>query len=527
MSRTRFLKFALLLLLIAAPLAAAQADCPETASGFHTYLGVDVTVPSFNRSRQPEIRNLDLLRVQVVWVPPDPDIRFRDQYVIDIDWKNQTHTNVDVWDGELQAIREWDIDPVILKGNTNFETGQVHIETCRGVLDSVGPVLVFAYYGYDGSIRQEYTKVAPLLGKSAVPNVTVSDAITGSFNNKLDQRMIEDVELATGVLPGNYLAQSFLFQNLAPIIPLLDRNPPLFFNAKNALVYQNQVYVTGSEASASVPLSLAAVLSDGKDILDGDRRVRNLEQYIGTVRFQSRFIDRWIGYNLIIEARPDLRVETQPCEDGYTTLTADFIYPSEVSGRIVLVSDDFEWGVEGPSINERVSCDNDYRLTATRSFLTRADTNPLRFGGASSGPIWVPVVTKGTLAKVEYRTRRTGDALYVALTHPRDEIASPSVEAILKVWDAPNIESLYGTHTYYCDKPGDSRVDSIDEIAARWTNLLTVEEQASFGPFADVDFNNQAWTDVDGDGTICDGDEFGPDGDRAIVAITLAVYPSD
>jgi len=510
MSRMRF--FYLTLLLVLAPLATAQADCPETASGFHTYLGVDVTLP--------DIPDYKLLRVQVVWVPIDPDSRYRDQYVIDIDWINRTHTNVDVWDGELQAIRVRDIHPVILQTNTDFETGQVHIETCRGVLDSAGPGLVFAYYGNDGSIEPRYTRVAPLLASTAVTNSTVSTAIAGSFDRWRAPRMLEDIERATGALPGHYLAQSFLFQNLAPIIPLLDKNPPLFFDAKNATVFQNRLYVTGDEASASVPLSLAAVFSGDMDIMDADRRVRNLEQYIGTVRFQSRFRDKWIGYNLIIEARPDLTVTTQACVDGYTTITADFAYPSEVPGYIWLYSG----GIKNllalePSVNERVSCANDYRLASSRSIENRTGFFP--------SVIWLPVATAGTLVKVEYFTRRTGDSLSVTLNGYVPRIASPSVEAVLKVWDAPNIESLYGTTVFTCDSPGDSRVDSIDEIASRRKSLLTAEEQGSFDPFTDVDLNNPAWADGNGDGSICDKDELGPHGDgRSITRITLAVYPS-
>lgn len=291
MARTRFFKFILLLLLLVAPLTTAQAACPETASGFHTYLGVDVTLPDYP--------DYELLLVQVVWVPLDPESRFRDQHVIDIDWKERTTTNVSVWDGELQAVRARDIQPVILQTNTDFETGQVHIETCTGVLDSAGPGLVFAYYGNDGSIEPRNTRVSPLIistidSSTAVTNATVSQAITGNFEY-VAPNIIKDIERATGVSPGHYLAQSFLFQNLSPTISLLDKIPSLFFAAKNAAVNQNRVYVTGSEASASVPLSLAAVFSDGVDILDTDHRVRNLERYIGRVGFQSRFREKWIG----------------------------------------------------------------------------------------------------------------------------------------------------------------------------------------------------------------------------------------
>lgn len=514
MARTRFFRFILLLLLLllllVAPLATAQAACPETASGFHTYLGVDVTLPDYP--------DYELLLVQVVWVPPDPESRFRDQHVIDIDWKERTTTNVSVWDGELQAVSARDIQPVMLQTNTDFETGQVHLETCTGVLDSAGPGLVFAYYGNDGSIEPRYTRVSPLIALTAVTNVSVSEAITNAFKYQLAPNMIEDIERATGVLPGHYLAESFLFQNLSPTTLLLDKTPSLFFAAKNATVYQNRLYVTGSEASASVPLSLAAVYSDGEDILDADHRVRNLEQYIGTVRFQSRFRGGWIGYNQVIEARPDLRVETQPCEDGYTTLTADFLYPSEVPGYIWLyIGNSLDLVALETSINERVSCENDYRLESSREIEIRKYIFRV---------VWAPVATTGTFVRVVYDTPYTSGIPDVHNDYRELVVASPSIGTVLKVWDAPNIESLYGNRVFTCDIPGDSRVDSIDEIADRRESLLTAAEKASFGPYSDPGLNNKAWGDGDGDGSICNVGELRPNGDgRSITEITLAVYP--
>jgi hypothetical protein len=386
MSRETFFHF--MLLLILAPVVTARADCPETPNGTHVYLGVDVSIPV--NIAYPEINELDLLRVQVVWVPQSPDVRYKDQHLIDIDWEQQTHTNVDVWDGELQEISVRDLYPVILQTNTDFETGQIHIESCS-IYDSAGPVLLFAHYGYDGVIFPEFTMVSPLAGRvfaqTAVTNSTVSTAISATFNNYLDQMMIQDVELATGVKPGHYLAQSFLFQNLEPSVLLLNGNPTLFFDAVSASVKQNRVYVTGDDSSLLAPLSIAGVFSNDTDILGDDRRVRNLEQYFGIVQFQSRFSDTRGGYNQIIEARPDLTIATESCVDGYTVITANFVHPSEVPGEILLFfGDSSAPATRALSLSERVSCDSDYRVEGRRKF--EGET-------VSSGEIPVKVATAG------------------------------------------------------------------------------------------------------------------------------------
>jgi hypothetical protein len=383
MKRINFLPLAILLM-FANPVSAI-ADCPETPNGTHRYLGVDVKITT--NIVYPDIPELDLLRVQVVWVPNDPETRYRDQYLIDIDWVAQTHTNVDVWDGELQQITRRDLYPVILQTNTDFEAGHVHIESCA-IYDSAGPVLMFAHYGLDGVIFPEYTMVTPMVGLEAVTNATVSAAIADTFNNGLDRHMIEDVELSTGVKPGHYLAQSFLFQNLEPSVHFLYQNRSLFFDAKQATVMQNRVYVTGDGASALVPLSMEAVLSDGMNIMDPDLRVRNLEEYTGLVQFKSRFRDIPWAFNQVFEARPDVTISTEECVDGASTITVDFKYPStHTRGEILLYLGDSPAAMtRGPSLNEWISCEYDYRVEGKRFFEGES---------VSTGEILVKVATAG------------------------------------------------------------------------------------------------------------------------------------
>lgn len=386
--------FYVTLFLIMTPVQWAKADCPETASGTHLWLGVDTSIPA--TISWPDlpvgIHELDLLRVQLVWVPYDPEVRYKDQHVIDIDWVQQTHTNVDVWDGELRAITVRDLHPVLLPIDTNFETGQIHIESCY--IDKVGytdggfsaGMLLFAHYGFDGKILE--TLVSP----ESVTNQYLSDVITTSFNRDrgLAARMAEDVEKATGVTPGHYLAESFLFQNLEPLVRTLSQYPTWFFDAENAVVMQSRIYVTGNESSASVPFSIGGVISNGVNVLDGDYRVHNLEQYLGTVQFQARNGDRLPGYNLVFDARPELQIATTPCVDGYANLTADFAYPSEIAGRIGMWREGdpgwvpFSFPLVKPSLNERISCDYDYRVEGRRFF---------EYKHSSTGEIKVPVAT--------------------------------------------------------------------------------------------------------------------------------------
>jgi hypothetical protein len=93
---------------------------------------------------------------------------------------------------------------------------------------------------------------------------------------------------------------------------------------------------------------------------------------------------------MVFDARPELKIETTPCVDGYTSLTADFVYPSEIGGRIAMWRDGTSgWGPfshlpSKPSLNERVSCDYDYRVEGRRYF---------EFQRSSTGEIWVPVAT--------------------------------------------------------------------------------------------------------------------------------------
>lgn len=497
----------LCLLMMLVPVLQVQADCPETPSGAHTFLGVDVRLPA-NIANRPEIREVELLRVQLVWVPRDEETRYRDQHVIDIDWVQQTSTNVDVWDGELQAIRERNVAPVALLWS-NPRDGQIHLEACMGVISGSGPVLMFAHYGLDGVIYPRYTVVAPVVNGFAVTNEEVSSFISDTFNNGLDRHIISDVEKATGVEPGHYLAQSFLFQTLSPSVHLFDMNPAVFFDAQNAIVKQNRVYVTGNGSWARVPLAIGAVYSDDLNIMGEYRTVRDLEHHLGKVQVLGRFGVPF-GYNLVLDARPDLEIETTPCAEGRSQITVDFAYPSELPGEISLFIGDSPAPVKtAPSLDESISCDYDYRVEGRRKFENEVVT---------SGEIWVPVATQGTLVKVQYQANYHG-------APPR--MTSPSIETVLKVWDVTDIESLYGTHEFFCDKAAGTEVDSIDEIAYRRTHLLSAEEQASFDPFTDAGLNDRAWGDGDGDGTICDGDELSNDGDWGIITtITLSVYPS-
>jgi hypothetical protein len=98
-------------------------------------------------------------------------------------------------------------------------------------------------------------------------------------------------------------------------------------------------------------------------------------------------------------------------------------------------------------------------------------------------------------------------------------------EAALGCGPGVNAIPWFSRHEYFCDRAGDERVDSVDEIAARRTSLLTAEEKLSFDPFTDEDKNQRAWQDGDGDGTICNSEEAWSGDFQGIRELTLSVYP--
>jgi hypothetical protein len=508
-----------MLLLLLTPLAAALANCPDVPAGFHTYLGAPVTateqLPGLSLKRE-----LDLLRLQVAWLSDDPERRFRDQNLIDIDWLTRTHSNVDVYDGELQAIRERDIHPVKLASNTNFETGQVHLITCEQAFrPQVGAVLVFAYYGVNGRIMPEQTRVSMLTDESAfraqtaVINDSVSNVISETFNGQIDQAVLDDVATVTGVRPGHFLAQSILIQNLVIAQHLLRNNPVVFFGAKNARVVQNRLYITADNASAVLPITIAAVSSGGLDIMGPGRRVSGLEHHLGSLRVSSTISDQ-VSFQQVIDARSDFHHMATPCIDGSSQITAEFSHPSDLSGSIGLYAEDSPSPFSsGQSLSNTVSCDRDYRLEACRELSLNGQPETL----SETGPIWVPLATTDTLVRVHFSPPFASGLTPVTI---------PSVETVLKLLNTSEITSLYGTHDYFCDSPGDSRVDSIDEIAARRNSLLTADEKAALGPYPDPEDNESAWNDSNGDGSMCDPGETDGNPQRiSINKITFAVYP--
>ena len=119
-----------------------------------------------------------------------------------------------------------------------------------------------------------------------------------------------------------------------------------------------------------------------------------------------------------------------------------------------------------------------------------------------------------------YRDQYLIDIDWVERSHTNVNVYDGQLRAIRER------DLLYDSHDYFCDQPGDARVDSIDEIAARRMSVLTAQERATLGPYQDPEDNQVAWDDSNGDGSICDSDERSSDTNWITIdKITLAVYP--
>jgi hypothetical protein len=265
-----------LLFLLALPPLHASVDCgsSEPVSGS---IGIPTEYIPQGDGYYANPLVYELMLVQIAWLPSDEETRYRYQEVIDIDWNNQSITQVDLYDGALPGIVENGIREAELVSSSNFSTGHLDVLFCmpharrfRG--------LIFAHYGTEGEIAK--THVAPFawnqidggLWFSAVVNEAISDMISDTFNNTIVKNVTEDVEKSTGVRPPRYLAESLIQQNLSPTTDLVFRDQALLFGGHNTLVLGNQIIITGDNTSVMAVHSVNNVYSNEMSIMDNYRK---------------------------------------------------------------------------------------------------------------------------------------------------------------------------------------------------------------------------------------------------------------
>ncbi len=373
-ARTTSLVMGLLAFILMTSEAMAQCD-PET-SGVDVYLGYD------HRLSDHEWRGLGdaysrAMILQLVWVPLDEDIRYRQKYVIELDHWEKTLSPVMVWDGKLNRVVDDNLSPVVFGPETIGPYSgwrQIHLKICPEVWQSAGPPLFYVYHGvrHMSLIYRDRPRVVPVVRNTANSDLETSQIIRDRFNEGLKQRVHKDIALETGVEPGAYLAEGMLFQNLTFVEGLLENEPLVFLGNDSTVILRNRIYLVTSEFepghTVRVLPSVASVKHEGVELL-GNGSISNLEDHLGVLSFTLKDDpEGQVGHALVLDGRSDFELELGECVNGRQRMQANFVHDSDVAGEIYYEEIDFKGGrlATGPFLDKRVPCDLSFTVFARR-----------------------------------------------------------------------------------------------------------------------------------------------------------------
>jgi hypothetical protein len=517
---------ALFALLILQPVHAA-IQCGPDGVPVGGQIGVPLNLPELLPDVVAERPAQELLRVQVAWLPEDEEQRYRFQEVVDIDWQSGAYTQVDLYDGELPGIVELGLREAELLGTTDFATGHLDLVFCmpapfrhRG--------LVFAHYGAEGAI--EHTYVVPFAWRSenregpglwfSTPVNPATAELLDSFNEVTVNEVTDDVARATGVVPQRYLAESLVQQNLKSFTDLAVRDEAPLFAGEAAQVIGNQVIVTGADASVRATHAVDEVYGAGEPILEAGHRLTGLERFIGPIAIESRGVRRPA---LVVDGRADFDAAVSDCSGGLSRVTASLRYPSVLDSEIALYRTDTEqWELVArhpEAIEADVPCAGRYVIESARNTVAAGrGGNSMRLRAVDTAEARVHFdEADAHVAFLVYRFRTSSP---LTNDFPVSRRVEPGI--VERLWNVDDIAVLEGTQAYGCSEAGDETVDSIDEIVANASARLSPEEIASIG------MDDAAFTDGDGDGSVCNRGERG-DGTGSysyIYRIDLEVMPN-
>lgn len=470
----------------------------------------------------------ELLRVQIAWLPVDDEKRYRYQEVIDIDWLNQTTTQVDLYDGALPGIVEYGIREAEIVSGSNFNTGHLDVLFCMPIQQSRG--LIFAHYGLDGEITKthavpfSWNQIDGGFWFSAVVNEPLSDTISDTFNHVIVHDVTDDVERATGVRPQRYLAESLIQQNLSPTTDLVFRDQAVLFGGHNNFILGNQIIITGDDASVLAVHSVNNVYSNHMPIMDDDYILAGLESHIGPISIEAHGVRRPA---IIVDGRADFYADVSGCVDGLRQVSAHMNHSSELGGGIALTRTDVTPSTtlasDHQSISAELPCDASFSVESSRGvFLKGGSSHPFYY---SSDRKPFVVDQDSALFDPAYSRPYSTDLIYFT-EGGMTTIQNVDIELIRKIWGIDDLGTLNnGYNMYTCTEPGDQAVDSIDEIAANAFAHLTSEELLSLQMVIPPDYEvHPRFDDSDGDGSICNSGERLTDGaENQLVEIWLQV----
>lgn len=503
-----------LLFLVALPPLHASIECqyPGPVAG-SIGIPTEYTTSPDNYYANPLVD--ELILVQIAWLPTSDELRYRYQEVIDIDWLNQSMSQVDLYDGAVPGIVEYGIRDAELVASSNFHTGHLDVLFCTPA-QSRG--LIFAHYGVEGEITK--TQVAPFTWSrvegysrfSAVVNEPLSDTISDTFNNVIVHDVTDDVERSTGVRPQRYLAESLIQQNLSSTTDIVFRDQAILFGGHNTLVLGNQVIITGDDAWVMAVHSVDNVYSNDVSIMDNDYLLTDLESHIGPISIEANGVRRTA---IIVDGRADFSADVSGCVDGLRQVSAQMNHLSELNGGITLTRTDVTplatLASDHRSISAEVPCDAIFKVESSRDVFLKGGLTPSAFHSRGVPPHTVD--KDSALFDPAYISPYGAELNYIAPN--MTNIQNVDIELIKKIWGIDDLGTLNnGWNMYTCTEEGDAFVDSIDEIATNAFARLTPEELVDLQMVIPPDYEvDPRFDDSDGDGSICNSGELLVDGE--------------
>lgn len=306
-----------------------------------------------------------LAQVQIQWLAQES--RERQNELITIDYKAGTTSNVDVFDGSVGAITQADLRDAEIDPITNFPHGQLDVNWCMPVGRSDG--LIFAIYEFGGNpVGLQGSPFAVFDGASttAVLNQAITNQMGLEFNESGAEETQEDIEAVTGVYPPRYLAEHIFQRDIPATLTDELKNEALFHNPTDGVVVGNMFIVTGSNAGAYTPSSVDRALRDGTEHLSPSKFVADLDNLMG----EWSMVIEWGYYRpvFVVEGRADLQAEATPCTNNFSTITADFMYPSTLQSVIELWNGDYlDQFVTGSAMEVLVQCGANFEVRGYRS----------------------------------------------------------------------------------------------------------------------------------------------------------------
>lgn len=268
----------------------------------------------------PGAATAELVHVQLAWLAGEEE--YRDQELTTTDYRNQTQTDVDIYNGETGSITPG-LREAQLLDSSNFERGQLDIMFCMPDHRDAG--LVFAIYeDGDSTVGMEVSPFfieahpeipgvpPPLFRTTAVLNQSITEQVAREFNDATAEIVRRDIEKVTGVYPPRYLVESIFQREISATLKETLQDAALFHNANEVTTVAANMLITAGHLMVSAPHSVTRVEMNGVNILDENNQIDLQNSFIGEL-WEIEYGELAVFVYEEGQKRPAMLIDKSPC----------------------------------------------------------------------------------------------------------------------------------------------------------------------------------------------------------------------